>query len=74
MWRRTVSRTPASQAMHRPGEPHLQELHELLLPRPSRTRALVSRLFFWAPTSPVSMTRAASFFQHVSATTWLRAS
>jgi hypothetical protein len=70
MWRRTVSRTPAAEATRRP----VGELQQMLLPRPSRTRVLVSRLSFWAPTSPGSTTRAASFFQHVSATTWLRAS
>jgi hypothetical protein len=51
-----------------------QELAQLLLPRPPRTRSLGSLLSFWAPTSRGSTTRAACFFQHVSATTWLRAS
>jgi len=62
----------APQPAHRPAEP--QDLAQLLLPRPRRTRSLHSLLSFWAPTSQGSTTRAASFFQHVSATTWLRAS
>ena len=62
----------APQPAQRPAEP--QDLALLLLPRPRRTRSLHSLLSFWAPTSQGSTTRAASFFQHVSATTWLRAS
>ena len=65
-----VQRAP--QRTQRPAEP--QDLAQLLLPRPRRTRSLHSLLSFWAPTSPGSTTRAACFFQHVSATTWLRAS
>ncbi|MGZ4632418.1 MAG: hypothetical protein ACXV2G_07100 [Actinomycetes bacterium] len=65
MWRKTVSPQ---------GGPADRELLPLLLPRRSLTRALVSHLSFWAPTSRASTTRAACFFQHVSATTWLRAS
>jgi hypothetical protein len=51
-----------------------QALTNLLLPRLHRTLSLAARLSFWARTSPGSTTRAACFFQHVSATTWLRAS
>jgi hypothetical protein len=51
-----------------------EALTQLLLPRPRRTLSLVGRLSFWARTSRGSTTRAACFFQHVSATTWLRAS
>ena len=65
-----VQRAP--QPAQRPAEP--QDLAQLLLPRPRRTRSLHSLLSFWAPTSQGSTTRAACFFQHVSATTWLRAS
>ena len=78
MWRKVVTNQPVV------GQPPLLptpvppvpplELAQLLLPRAPRTRSLVFRLFFWAPTSRGSTTRAASFFQHVSATTWLRAS
>jgi hypothetical protein len=75
MWRKVVTNQPVV------GQPPLlltpvppMQLELLLLPRPPRTRSLVFRLFFWAPTSRGSTTRAASFFQHVSATTWLRAS
>lgn len=74
MWRSAVmSRAPVRPAMPTPARQD-QDLHQLLLPRRSPTRALGSRLCFWAPTSPGSTTRAACFFQHVSATTWLRAS
>ena len=51
-----------------------EALTRLLLPRSHRTLSLAARLSFWARTSPGSTTRAACFFQHVSATTWLRAS
>jgi hypothetical protein len=51
-----------------------EALTQLLLPPPHRTLSLAGRLSFWARTSPGSTTRAACFFQHVSATTWLRAS
>ena len=65
-------RAAQPMAPHRQAQP--QDLAQLLLPRLPRTRSLLSRLSFWAPTSPGSTTRAACFFQHVSATTWLRAS
>jgi hypothetical protein len=51
-----------------------EALRHLLLPRPRRTLSQLGRLSFWARTSRGSTTRAACFFQHVSATTWLRAS
>ena len=80
MWRKVVTQQmaeqPVSQAalpmVERPAVP--QDLAQLLLPRPPRTHSIRSLLSFWAPTSPGSTTRAACFFQHVSATTWLRAS
>jgi hypothetical protein len=68
---------PASQLAQRATRQPTQqqeELTQLLLPRPRRTLSLVGRLSFWARTSRGSTTRAACFFQHVSATTWLRAS
>jgi hypothetical protein len=71
MWRKVVTTPPAVEQLFQTPQ---QELAALLLPRPRRTRSLRSQLSFWAPTSPGSTTRAASFFQHVSATTWLRAS
>ncbi|MDQ1670008.1 MAG: hypothetical protein QOE40_2069 [Actinomycetota bacterium] len=72
MWRSAgTNRAQVRPAMPTPAH---QDLHQLLLPRRSPTRALGSRLCFWAPTSPGSTTRAACFFQHVSAMTWLRAS
>ena len=66
----------AQQEGQRVAHPTAQQeaLTQLLLRRPPRTRALSGLLSFWAPTSPGSTTRAACFFQHVSATTWLRAS
>ena len=64
-----AARQPAPQATQQQAA-----LTQLLLPRPRRTLSLVGRLSFWARTSRGSTTRAASFFQHVSATTWLRAS
>jgi hypothetical protein len=80
MWRKVVTQQraelPAQRAalppVERPTQP--QDLAQLLLPRQRRARPLHSLFSFWAPTSPGSTTRAASFFQHVSATTWLRAS
>jgi hypothetical protein len=79
MWRKVVTMLlvvepmrPAVEPMLRAPDPQ-QELTLLLLPQVRRTRSLPSLLSFWAPTSPGSTTRAASFFQHVSATTWLRA-
>jgi hypothetical protein len=74
MWRKVVTQQMAAQLAQpvQPAQP--QELTLLLLPPPRRTRSLRSLLSFWAPTSPGSTTRAACFFQHVSATTWLRAS
>jgi hypothetical protein len=69
MWRKMATPQPTT---HPVGA--RQDLAQLLLPRTRRTRTLRSRLCFWAPTSPGSTTRAACFFQHVSATTWLRAS
>lgn len=79
MWRKVATpQTTAHPVEGRTLQPTapmpLPELAQLLLPRPPRTRTLRSLLFFWAPTSPGSTTRAACFFQHVSATTWLRAS
>jgi hypothetical protein len=72
MWRKVATSQPVvEQTSPRPTP---QDLTSLLLTRPRRTRSLHSLLSFWAPTSPDSTTRAASFFQHVSATTWLRAS
>jgi hypothetical protein len=68
MWRKVVTMAPAVVQMAPAAPP--QELTQLLLPRARRARSLLS---FWALTSPGSTTRAASFFQHVSATTWLRA-
>jgi hypothetical protein len=61
-------------AAPQPTNPVAQQeaLRHLLLPR--RTLSLAGRLAFWARTSHGSTTRAACFFQHVSATTWLRAS
>jgi hypothetical protein len=64
-----AARQPAPQATQQQAA-----LTQLLLPRPRRTLSLVGRLSFWARTSRGSTTRAACFFQHVSATTWLRAS
>jgi hypothetical protein len=81
MWRKVVTPRPAeqpvAQALPQPAQRATQQqeaLTQLLLPRPRRTLSLVGRLSFWARTSPGSTTRAACFFQHVSATTWLRAS
>jgi hypothetical protein len=85
MWRKVVTQPVAEQPMTQPTLPTVervaqqdraqpQDLAQLLLPRPRRTRSLRFLSSFWAPTSPGSTTRAASFFQHVSATTWLRAS
>jgi len=88
MWRKVVTQQMAEQPVQQADLPMVglpaqrvapramppQDLAQLLLPRPPRTRSLLFRLFFWAPTSPGSTTRAACFFQHVSATTWLRAS
>jgi hypothetical protein len=81
MWRKRVIRAPAvGQTLQRPvptsrqQQQQQQELAQLLLPRAPRTRSLGSLRSFWAPTSHASTTRAACFFQHVSATTWLRAS
>ena len=71
------TRQPTQQPTQRAArQPDLQQeaLTQLLLPRPRRTLSLVGRLSFWARTSRGSTTRAACFFQHVSATTWLRAS
>ena len=67
---------PVAKAVPRPATPIAQQeaLTQLLLPRPRRTLSLAGRLAFWARTSHGSTTRAACFFQHVSATTWLRAS
>ena len=76
MWRRVATKQPVLEPKLHQREPTPQEreLAQLLLPRPPRTRSLGSLLSFWARTSPGSTTRAACFFQHVSATTWLRAS
>jgi hypothetical protein len=85
MWRKVVTPRlagqPVAQAVPQPTpqparQPTQQQeaLRHLLLPRPHRTLSLAGRLFFWARTSRGSTTRAACFFQHVSATTWLRAS
>jgi hypothetical protein len=65
---------PKAPAVPQPTNPIQQQeaLTQLLLPR--RTLSLAGRLSFWARTSRGSTTRAACFFQHVSATTWLRAS
>jgi hypothetical protein len=65
---------PKAPAVPQPTNPTQQQeaLTQLLLPR--RTLSLAGRLSFWARTSRGSTTRAACFFQHVSATTWLRAS
>ena len=74
---RQPTRQPTQQPTQRAArQPDLQQeaLTQLLLPRPRRTLSLVGRLSFWARTSRGSTTRAACFFQHVSATTWLRAS
>jgi hypothetical protein len=72
MWRtRAISQPSVEQAIPTPPQ---QELTQLLLPRRRRVQALGSLLSFWARTSHGSTTRAACFFQHVSATTWLRAS
>ena len=67
---------PIAPAVPQPTNPIEQRkaLNQLLLPRPHRTLSLAGRRSFWARTSPGSTTRAACFFQHVSATTWLRAS
>jgi hypothetical protein len=69
-------KAPVAQAVAQPTNPIEQReaLNQLLLPRPHRTLSLAGRRSFWARTSPGSTTRAACFFQHVSATTWLRAS
>jgi hypothetical protein len=67
----------AQRAVQQPTQQPTQQqeaLTQLLLPRPRRTLSQVGRLSFWARTSRGSTTRAACFFQHVSATTWLRAS
>lgn len=89
MWRKVVTprpeEQPVAQAFPQPApqlaqravqQPTQQQeaLRHLLLPRPRRTLSQVVRLSFWARTSRGSTTRAACFFQHVSATTWLRAS
>jgi hypothetical protein len=89
MWRKVVTpraaEQPVAQAFPQPApqlaqraarQPTQQQeaLTQLLLPRPRRTLSQVGRLSFWARTSRGSTTRAACFFQHVSATTWLRAS
>lgn len=75
MWRTRVVTAPVVERPLPPERtPLQQELAQLLLPRPPRTRSLASRLSFWARTNRASTTRAACFFQHVSATTWLRAS
>ena len=83
MWRQVVTprpvEQPVAQAFPQPTRPtnpitEQEALTHLLLPRPHRTLSLAARLSFWARTSPGSTTRAACFFQHVSATTWLRAS
>ena len=80
MWRKVVTPRlagqPMAQAVQQPAQPTQQQeaLTHLLLPRPHRTLSRAGRLSFWARTSPGSTTRAACFFQHVSATTWLRAS
>jgi hypothetical protein len=80
MWRKVVTPRlagqPVAQAVPHPAQPIAQReaLTQLLLPQPHRTLSLAGRLSFWVRTSPGSTTRAACFFQHVSATTWLRAS
>ena len=78
MWRKVVTPQmtvqPVVERTLQQPTPQQRELAQLLLPRPPRTRSLVFLRSFWAPTSPGSTTRAACFFQHVSATTWLRAS
>ncbi len=80
MWRKVVTprlaEQPVTQAVPQSTPPIAQQeaLTQLLLPRPHRTLSLAGRPSFWARTSPGSTTRAACFFQHVSATTWLRAS
>jgi hypothetical protein len=66
-----AARQPTQQAPRQPSQQQ-EALTQLLLPR--RTLSLAGRLSFWARTSRGSTTRAACFFQHVSATTWLRAS
>ena len=67
---------PQQELTAQPANPTARQeaLTHLLLPRPRRTLSLAGRLAFWARTSRGSTTRAACFFQHVSATTWLRAS
>jgi hypothetical protein len=74
MWRKMVIRQPTLRRTLPQQEPTSQHqaLAQLLLP--VRPRSLGSLLSFWAPISHGSTTRAACFFQHVSATTWLRAS
>jgi hypothetical protein len=74
MWRRTVTRRMTVRRTTRPQMEAVGDLQQLLLPPRSQTRVLASRLCFWAPTNHGSTIRAACFFQHVSATTWLRAS
>jgi hypothetical protein len=68
-----AARQPTQQAPRQPSQQQ-EALTQLLLLRPRRTLSLAGRLSFWARTSRGSTTRAACFFQHVSATTWLRAS
>lgn len=76
MWRKVVTTQPVVEQTlrHQQPTPRQRELAQLLLPRPPRTRSLACLLSFWAPTNRGSTTRAACFFQHVSATTWLRVS
>jgi hypothetical protein len=71
MWSKRATQPLAGQPTARPTAQQ-EALTQLLLPPPRRT--LSGRLSSWARTSPGSTTRAACFFQHVSATTWLRAS
>jgi hypothetical protein len=74
MWRKVVTPQLAERPVATNPTPQQEALTHLLLPRPRRTLSLSGRLAFWARTSHGSTTRAACFFQHVSATTWLRAS
>jgi hypothetical protein len=78
MWRKVAIQPVVQQEFPAaPPQPQLtpqQELALLLLPRARRPRTLRPLRSSWAPTSLGSTTRAASFFQHVSATSWLRAS
>jgi hypothetical protein len=46
----------------------------LMAPRPRMQRLLRSRRFSSGLTNPASTTRVASFFRHVSETTWRRES